>query len=588
MPDTPEAMPEATPEALLRLGRGRVGPALAVLLATALLAAAPGCREPLHGPQAAAHPDDPTPRRGGVLRLATIDDIRSLDPAAVYGGTEAQLDPLLYAGLLDVDHEGALSLDLAETWDTAADGLSYRFVLRRGARFHDGSEVTSADVKRSLERSLHPSTPNPYGSFYESLTGYAEYAAGKALHLPGVEITGPYEVTFHLWRPDATFPKLLTLHSARLVCPSAGDRYDESFAPCGAGPFKLAPGGWERGRQLTLVRHDGYFRAGLPYLDGVTMLFGMPTLTQRFKLESGALDVVSEFSAPDMASFRADPRWAASSGVEPFRQVWGESMNVEAPPFDNVEVRRAVAAAIDRAQWVKLKPGVLRATGQLLPPSIDGFRADFPGQTFDPAAARDHMAKAGLAGGWPKPIPYLVVKQDIMELTSQLLAEALAPLGLHLDIRLASYPTFMARTHARGLASMSHQGWQQDYADASDFFEPLFSRAAINDRDSNNMSFFVDDRLETLMARARGESDPGTRRQLYDEAGRIVADRAPWAFEYNVSALKVWQPYVRGLRLHALWQYPVATVWLDREEAAGKLALGFAGEERAGFGRGAR
>jgi ABC-type transport system substrate-binding protein len=260
-------------------------------------------------------------------------------------------------------------------------------------------------------------------------------------------------------------------------------------------------------------------------------------------------------------------------------------MNVETPPFDNVEVRRAVAAVIDRDQWIKLKPGVLRATGQLLPPTIEGFRADFPGQTFDPAAARAHMAKAGLAGGWPKPIPYLVVKQDIMELTAQMLAEELAPLGLHLDIRMASYPTFMARTHARGHSAISQQGWQQDYADASDFFEPLFSRAAINDSDSNNTSFFVDDRLETLMTRARREVDPQTRRQLYDEAGLIVADRAPWAFEYNVSRLKVWQPYVRDLRLHASWEYPLATVWLDREEAAGKLALGFAGEERAGFGR---
>ncbi len=564
--------------------RERLLPALAVALAAGLLASAPGCHEPLQAPEAAAHPDDLTPRRGGVLHLATIDDIRSLDPAAVLGGTEAQLDPLIYAGLVDIAADGSLAPDLAESWDVSADGLVYRFVLRRGARFHDDSEVTAADVKRSLERALHPSTPDPYASFYESLAGYADYVAGKAPHLAGVEITGPYEVTFRLDHPDATFPKLLALLPARLVCPGAGERYDESFVACGAGPFKMTPGGWERGRQLTLVRHEGYFRPGLPYLDGMNMIFSMPALTQRFKLESGALDVVSELSGPDATGFRADARWASSRAVEPFRQVWGEAMNVETPPFDNVEVRRAVAAALDREQWAKLKPGLLRPTGQLLPPTIEGFRADLPGQVYDPAAARAHMVKAGLAGGWPKPIPYLIVKQDINELTAQLLAEELAPLGLHLDIRLASYPTFMARTHARGHAAISHQGWQQDYPDASDFFEPLFSRAAISDTDSNNMSFFVDDRLETLMTRAHREISPEVRRALYDEAGSIVVDRAPWAFAFDVSSLRVWQPYVRGLRSHAQYQYPIATVWLDRDPREGKLALGFGREERAGFG----
>lgn len=563
-------------------------PALMALAAVLLFSAAPGCREPLHAPEPAAHPDDPTPRRGGVLHLATIDTIRSLDPAALYGGTEMQLDALVYAGLLDVDDDGKLVPDLAESWDMGADGTSYRFLLRRGVRFHDGTEVTAADVKRSFERALHPSTPNPNSTLYESLLGFAEYSAGKAPHLAGVEITAPDEVVFHLARPDATFPRLLTLVAARLVCPSSGERYDESSVPCGAGPFKLAPEGWDRGRQVALVRHEGYFRAGLPYLDGVTMLFGVPTLTQRFKLESGALDVVTELSSPDIASFRADARWAGTRAVTPFRSVWGESMNVELPPFDNVEVRRAVAAALDREQWAKLKPGVLRATGQLLPPVIDGFRADFPGQTFDPAAAKEHMAKAGLAGGWPKPIPYFIVKQDIMEFTAQLLAEELAPLGLHLDIRMASYPTFGARTRTRGKAPISHQGWQLDYADPSDFFEPLFSRAARTDTDSNNCSFFVDDRLEELMTRGRRETDPERRRAIYDEAGQVLVDRAPMAFAYNSAALQVWQPYVRGLHRHPLVDYPLATVWLDREEQAAKLALGFSGEERAGFGRGGR
>ncbi len=125
--------------------RDRLLPALAMALAAGLLASAPGCHDPLHAPEAAAHPEDLTPRRGGVLHLATIDDVRSLDPAAVLGGTEAQLDPLIYAGLVDIAADGSL---------VARSGRELGRVRRRSRR--TASSCGAARASTTAARSPPP------------------------------------------------------------------------------------------------------------------------------------------------------------------------------------------------------------------------------------------------------------------------------------------------------------------------------------------------------------------------------------------------------------------------------------------------
>ena len=119
--------------------------------------------------------------------------------------------------------------DLAEHWDVADEGRTYRFALRAGVTMHDGAELTADDVKRSAERALHPSTPDPNASYFANIAGYEAYAAGKAEHLAGVVVEGRYVVAFHLAKPDSTFPYLLAMHTLRPTCRSAGDRYSDTW-----------------------------------------------------------------------------------------------------------------------------------------------------------------------------------------------------------------------------------------------------------------------------------------------------------------------------------------------------------------------
>jgi ABC-type transport system substrate-binding protein len=540
------------------------------LLAAALLAGV-ACREPLPPPIPEAHPGDESPQRGGTLRLASFGDIHTLDPATNSDALAAGAIEMMFAGLVDYDQTANVVPDLASRWELSNDGLVYRFFLREGVRFHDGDEVTADDVRRSIERALHPTTPNPWASSYDMIAGYAEYAEKGATHLSGVAVEGRYVVSIRLAERDARFLPVLALQSLRPVCKSAGERYLDTWAPCGAGPFRLAPGGWDHGRSLTIVRHEGYFRPGLPYLDAVTWTYGTNLMTQRFKLLDGELDATRDMTQADTVRFQTDPRWKLLGVAEPERAMQGEAMNTELPPFDNVEVRRAVAAAINREHFHDLRASLVNAAYQPIPPSVPGYDPRFEGQRYDVEAALEHMRKAGYPydpatrrGGYPGTITYYTYRGSFFESSAQILQQDLAKIGLRLQLQAVNFPTFTALSYRRRTVQMSGQAWTEDYPDPSDFFEPLFKSSAINEEQSYNSAFYSNPRLDEILVQARRELDTARRYALYGEANRIVCDDAPWAFTTTYRFYNVHQGYVRDYRSHPVWTEQLTSTWVDR------------------------
>jgi ABC-type transport system substrate-binding protein len=551
-----------------RLARGVV---LALGLATA------GCSKELPAPIPTAHPGDPTPRHGGMLTSATFGEIRALDPANMGDGLVPQILQSMFAGLIDYDLDGKIVPDLADHWTVSEDGTTFRFVLREGVRFHDGDEVTADDVKRSVERALHPSAPNPFSSYYASLAGYDRFVAKKSDHLDGVIVNGRYVVTFQLDKPDSSFLPVLAMHPLRPVCKSGGDRYSDTWLPCGAGPFKLLPGGWDRGREITVVRHEGYFRPGLPYLDAVRMVFHANLTSQRFKFATGEQDLLRDFLAPEILKFQADPRWKPYGEYELDKQVAGLSMNTEMAPFDNIELRRAVAAALDRDQLILIRASNLRPAHVPIPPAVEGYDPTLVGQQFDLAAALEHMKRAGYpydpvtrTGGYPKPIPYLTYSQSLDEYMVQVVMQQLARIGIRLDVRIVNYSTFLALRGRRHETVFGPAFWAQDYPEAGSFLEPLFHSRSINDEDSNNTAFYANPRVDELIDRARRDLDPAQRKKIYREAQEIICDEAPWAFTHYYRFYAQWHPYVHDYKPHPMWTTDPTRTWIDR--TTGRIA----------------
>lgn len=561
--------------------RAELAPWLLAGAAAALVAMPLGCNSALRAPIDGAHgDDDATPRRGGTLRLASLYDVRNLDPALPMDGLKMQAVTLLFDGLVDFDRDGRPVPNLAERWDVEDGGRFYRFTLRQGVRMHDGAELTADDVKRSVERSLSPKTPSNVTSFFESIAGYDAFAAGKAEHLEGVAVEGRYVVSFRLKQPDAAFLSLIALPAMRPVCATAGSEYSRTWLPCGAGPFRLEPGGWVRGTSLRLVRHEGYFRAGQPYLDAVEWTFAMLSIPQRIRFEQGDLDMLFDPLQPDLARYMADPRWKGLGTPLAANTIHAESMNVRRAPFDDVEVRRAVAAALDRDAFPAIKSAQIMSAHQLLPPGLPGFDPSWNCQPHDETAALEHMRRAGYAydpatghGGWPERISYPIFDDSTETFVAQVVQQQLSRIGLRLDLRLMTWPAWMA-TAQRGEEALTTEGNQADYADPSAFFEPLFTTAFISPEATNNFSFYSNARYDDLVGRARHEMDPAARKALYHEASDILCDEAPWAFTWAQRDFIMRQPYVHGFAAHPVWPFDVRGVWLDRADEGIERPLG--------------
>jgi ABC-type transport system substrate-binding protein len=149
-----------------------------------------------------------------------------------------------------------------------------------------------------------------------------------------------------------------------------------------------------------------------------------------------------------------------------------------------------------------------------------------------------------------------------------------------------SYPTFLALVQRRKTSQMSWAGWTEDYPDPADFFDPIFSKAAINDEDSANWSFYDNPRLDEILDKARHELDKNRRYALYGEANHIVCDDAPWAFTYFSRFYIVHQAYVRDYRPHPVWNEYLTKTWIDR--APTEIATAGGPSWRSLTGRGPR
>lgn len=548
------------------------------------------CRSAVKGP-IGAHRDVPVVR-GGVLRTAGYTDVRTLDPVLSSDSPSATLEALIYDRLMTYDERGELTPQLASSVDVSEDGKRYVFTLRRGVLFHDGSELTAADVKRSLERALHSKTPCSFPGFFARVLGYGAYHSGAASELSGIRVHGKYVVGFELREVDPTFLHVLALPLAAPVCRSAGRVYTRSpaFTPCGTGPFRVRA--FEQGQVARLVRHEGYWEKGKPYLDAIDWQLSMPHSTQRFKFERGELDYMRDFSDTDSLLFRTSPAWQGQGGWQSPLTTVGAFMNTELAPFDNRHVRRAVAFALDHAQVALLQFGHMQVHPRLVPKAI---LPDWPGmrvQHHDLARALEEMRLAGYPydpvtqrGGYPNTVRYLALIDSSGQAAAEIYQQQLARIGIRLRIDVAGWPAFLAKCSRRRTVQMGTAAWEADFPDASDFFEPLLTSSSIQEEQSQNLAFFSNATLDRWIDEARHERDSNLRRRLFQRAEELVADEAPWALGYAMRYFELWHPYVHGYRPNPVMNQRIRDMWLDRAEQPRSAALGTLGSALPRFAR---
>ncbi len=505
-----------------------------------------------------------TPRSGGTLVTYVGDDIRTFDPHIAYDELSIAGVRLVYDGLLDYAPDGSfIPRLLRELPEVSANGTTFTFRLKRGVRFHDGSELTSEDVLYSMRRLLSPELGSPGVPFFTSIVGASAYNAGEAAEIEGIRVLDSHTLEFRLVEPDQTFLNAMAMTFAYPMKRSQVERYGNQVGrhPLGTGAFRFRS--WERGVEVRFDRFAGHHERR-PRADHIVLLENIDTTLAVARFQNGDVDVLHAMSSAHRRRFKRWPAWAPYQEEHPDVSIYGLTMNCEIPPFDDVHVRRAVAFALDRRSRIRLSDGRLRAAGQALPPQLAGYDPALPSlQRDDLEAARREMALAGHPDGIATPISVVVSEGEAGRSQIELLQQDLGRIGLRVEGQPMSFAQYLEESGKRRRVQAFFSGWSMDFPDPSNFLDILFHSRSIHETHSENRSFYRNDELDGLLDRARAEVDRERRIALYRQANEIVARDAPWAFLYYPQTMELWQPYVRGYEPHPIWARNFRDVWLD-------------------------
>jgi peptide/nickel transport system substrate-binding protein len=279
-----------------------------------------------------------TPKRGGILNFASVAETSGYDCHA--SQTFALLHPITpqYSLLVkfDATMKSEIIGDLAKSWTVAPDGLTYTFKLHDGIKFHDGSDLTSADIKATFERIISP----PEGVISVRKERFVDVAV--------IETPDPLTVIFKLKAVNASFLTLLAspfncVYSAAKL--KQNPKYPDTEV-MGSGAYQIVE--HVRGSHWTAKRFDNYFRKGLPYIDGYKVFFVKDTAVVPGLL-GGQFD--AEFrgqnpSARDQLLAKAKERFVVHES--PWATVMLLIFNTTKKPFDDIRVRQALSLALDR------------------------------------------------------------------------------------------------------------------------------------------------------------------------------------------------------------------------------------------------
>jgi len=476
-------------------------------------------------------------RMDGYLYYRLSANPTTLDPALIVDVTGGTVSAKLFNGLVRLDKDMNIMPDLAERWTISPDGLSYRFILKKGVRFSNGREVKAGDFKYSFERVLSRKTRSPNTWVLDRIEGARDFMKGLSPDLRGVKVLDDYNLEIRLEKAFSPFLYLLTMTAAYVVPEEEVNRWGPDFSshPVGSGPFVLKD--WLPNRELILVRRDDYFEKRAS-IKGIVYRIIPEDLTAITEFEIGNIDILS-LPASEYRRFSTDRLWKGQIRAFNGINTYYAGFNCSRIPFDNPELRRAVSLAIDRE---KVLHTYYEGRGRpAMGPVPDTLRRWSPPEpySYNPDRARSIIEREGLKGQVIN--FYVTADQEVVDI-AEIIQSYLRAVGLDVRIRQLEWSAFKEAIN-RGEPDMFWLSWWADYPDPENFLFPLFHSSNIGP--AGNRTRYSNKKVDELIEVAGHISDNQARWRYYEEAERIIVQDAPWVFFWHKTDYIVIQPRVR-------------------------------------------
>lgn len=484
-----------------------------------------------------------------TLVFAMNTDVQSLDPQIQNDTTSEQVVKMLYNTLLKFQDDGTVVGDLAESWSVSEDKLTWTFNLKQGVKFHNGKELTSADVKATFDRALN-----------------AEAGGLRTTEIikmfTAVEAPDPYTVTITTDGPYGPMESLMCNMSLGIMDADYIEQYGLDLGTSaegenGTGPFKVVS--WERDQEIVVERFDDYF--GTPAKLQTVVYTVIPEAASRvIALETGEVDVIDKPTDEDLARLEADTEnFTVLRKPTISQRLFRFGCND--PIISNTKVRQAIVYAIDRQAIIDaLFTGSAYPSTAPLAPVTFGY-SDLGEIEQDLELAKSLLAEAGYPDGFDTKIITTERYQNGIEL-AEIISQQLAEIGINAEIEVWEWSALSASWNGITADEFDQpifiMGAGPSMRDADGGLRGLYttSETGLNDR---NYGFYSNAEVDALIEQGMQETDQQKRVEIYKEAMEILYREDPVAFWlFDMYGLAITSSKVEGVTLS-----PISTITFE-------------------------
>ena len=484
-----------------------------------------------------------------TLVYALNTDVQSLDPQIQNDTTSESVVKMLYNTLLKFEDDGTVVGDLAESWSVSEDKLTWTFNLKQGVKFHNGKELTSADVKATFDRALN-----------------AEAGGLRTTEIikmfTAVEAPDPYTVTITTDGPYGPMESLMCNMSLGIMDADYIEQYGLDLGTSvegenGTGPFKVVS--WERDQEIVVERFDEYF--GTPAKLQTVVYTVIPEAASRvIALETGEVDVIDKPTNEDLERLEADTEnYTVLRKPTISQRLFRFGCND--PIISNTKVRQAIVYAIDRQAIIDaLFTGSAYPSTAPLAPVTFGY-SDLGEIEQDLELAKSLLAEAGYPDGFDTKIVTTERYQNGIEL-AEIISQQLAEIGINAEIEVWEWSALSASWNGITADEFDQpifiMGAGPSMRDADGGLRGLYttSETGLNDR---NYGFYSNAEVDALIEQGMQETDQQKRVEIYKEAMEILYREDPVAFWlFDMYGLAITSSKVEGVTLS-----PISTITFE-------------------------